>query len=414
MSRVPTVNDIDLDEVDLMDPAWFADGPPHELFAQMRRDAPVRWNKLPDGSGFWSLTRHADISAVSRDTATFSSWKAGIFLNPDQVIPLDLTRNLLLYKDPPEHTKYRSILQTAFVPRTVARLEDAIRARVTRTIDAFVEAGEADLVKDLAVPVPLGVLADLMGLPHEDIPMLYDFTVRIEAAQRSSEAAAATEDFVKLAGYLHEQVQRQAEAGIEDSLVMRLRKAEVDGQKLDDSEILVFFGLLVFAGNDTTRNTTANGLQALLTHPGQLRELIEDPGLIPSAVEEILRWTTVVNYFVRTATSDTQIGDQAIAEGEKVVLWYASASRDEEVFENAEVFDIHREKPEHKAFGGGGRHFCLGAGLARLQLRVIFEEVTRRLRNLELATDPERLPSPWSNQLTALPVRFTPGSREAS
>lgn len=412
MASTQTRDPLDLAEVDLMDEKWFSNGPPHELFARMRAEAPVRWNPLPDGTGFWSLTRHADISAVSRDYETFSSWKAGIFLHPDQVIPLDLTRNQLLYKDPPEHTKYRAILQSAFTPHTVAKLEGDVRGRVRRVIDAVIEAGECDFAADIAVPVPLRVLVDLMGFPEEDIPRLYEWTERIEAAQRSPEPNAASAVFVEMAGYLHEQIDKQAGEGDEDSLVMRLRKAEVDGQRLDDTEILVFFGLLVFAGNDTTRNTAANGMLTLLEHPDQLAELVADPSLIRAAVEEILRWTSVVQWFARTALKDTEIAGQAIAEGEKVVLWYTSASRDEAVFDEPQRFDIHRSKPDHKAFGGGGRHFCLGAGLARLELRVLFEELVRRMPDLQPAGDVRRLPSNWANMLTSIPVRFTAGPRE--
>jgi len=403
---------VELAEVDLMDERWFAEGPPHELFARMRAEAPVRWNQLPDGTGFWSLTRHADIAAVSRDYSTFSSWKEGIFLHPDQVVPLELTRNLLLYKDPPEHTKYRAILQSAFTPYTVARLEGDVRRRVSTVMDAVIERGECDFAADIAVPLPLGVLAELMGCPDEDIPRLYEWTEQIEAAQRSPEPNAASAVFLEMAGYLHEQIDKQAAEGDEQSLVMRLRRAEVDGHRLDDSEILVFFGLLVFAGNDTTRNTAANGMLTLLDHPDQLAELVADPSLISGAVEEILRWTSVVQWFARTALKDTEIAGQAIAEGEKVVLWYSWASRDEAVFDEPQRFDIHRAKPDHKAFGGGGRHFCLGAGLARLELRVLFEELVRRMPDLQPAGDVQRLPSNWANMLTSLPVRFTPGSRE--
>jgi len=406
-------HEVGLAQVDLMDPVWFADGPPHELFARMRANAPVRWNELPDGSGFWSLTRHADIAAVSRDYNSFSSWRRGIFLNPDQVVPLDLTRNLLLYKDPPEHTKYRAILQTAFTPHTVAKLEDAVRGRIARVIDAVIERGECDFAREVAVPVPLGVLSELMGCPDEDIPRLLSWTDRIEAAQRSPEPAAAVDVFVEMAGYLHEQITRQATAGDGDSLVMRLRDAQVDGQQLDDNEILVFFGLLVFAGNDTTRNTAAAGMSALLEHRDQLEDLVADPLLIPAAVEEILRWTSVVQWFARTAKANTEIRGQAIAEGERVVMWYSSASRDEDVFEQPGRFDIHRVKPDHDAFGGGGRHFCLGAGLARLELRVLFEELTRRMPDVTAAGPPARLVSNWANMVTSLPVTFTPGPRVA-
>jgi cholest-4-en-3-one 26-monooxygenase len=406
-----TAQDVDLAEVDLMDVKWFQDGPPHELFARMRAQAPVRWNlhRVPagDGEGFWSFTRHADVSAVSRDTETFSSHEKGIFLHPDQVVPLDLTRNLLLFKDPPEHTKYRKILQTAFVPRTVAAMEDAVRARVTRVIDRVIERGACDFAADIAVPIPLGVLTELMGVPDEDIPRFYEWTERIEAAQRAPEPNAAAPTFIEMGGYLHEQIARQAAEG-KDTLVTRLRAAEVDGERLDDNEILVFFGLLAFAGNDTTRNTTATGMHALLRHPEQLAAMREDPSIIPAAIEEILRYTTVVQYFVRTATSDTELGGQAIAAGDRVVMWYASASRDEAVFEDPQRFDIARDRPDHKAFGGGGRHFCLGAGLARLELKVIFEEVLRRMPDIRLDGEIERLPSPWAHQIKRLPVAFTP------
>jgi cholest-4-en-3-one 26-monooxygenase len=398
-----TAAELDLAQVDLMDPAWFADGPPHELFARMRAEAPVRWNRT-GASGFWSLTRHAEIAQVSRDPQTFSSHRAGIFLHPDQVTPLDMNRSLLLYKDPPEHTKYRQILQSAFVPNTVRRLEDDVRARVISVLDPALAAGSFDAVSELAVPIPLGVLAQLMGLPDDDIPRLYEWTEKIEAGQRAPEPAAALDVFVEMAAYLHEQIERQVQEGNGDSLVMRLRAAEVDGQRLDDTEILVFFGLLVFAGNDTTRNTTANGLLALLEHPDQLRTLRDDPSLIAPAVEEILRFTSVVNYFARTATRDTELAGQPIAEGDKVVMWYCSGSRDEAVYDDPQSFDITRAEHDHCAFGGGGRHFCLGAGLARLELRVILEELLARAPVLERAGRVERLQSSWANGLIALPI----------
>ena len=192
---------VDLDGVDILDPDLFADGAPHELLARMRDQAPVRWNATADGGGFWSVTRHEHVAAISRDTDTFSSSRAGIFLNPDQVVPLDLTRNLLLYKDPPEHTKYRKILQTAFVPNTVNKMEHDIRGRITRVIDEVVQAGHADFVKDVAVPVPLGVLAEMMGLPDEDMDRLYVWTEGIERAQLAKQGGAALDVFGEMAGY---------------------------------------------------------------------------------------------------------------------------------------------------------------------------------------------------------------------
>jgi len=389
------------EDVHLMDAELFADGPPHELFKQMRDEAPVRW----DPEGFWSVTREADVAVASRYFETYSNYEGGIFLNPDQVNPLDVNRNLLLFKDPPEHTKYRKILQTAFVPNSVRKLEPQVRALITRTIDAVIEAGECDFVADIAVPIPLGVLAELMGLPAEDIPKLKRWTDEIEAAQISPESAAALPTLGEMSTYLMEQIGAQTEAGA-DSLVTTLLAAEVDGERLTDTEILVFFALLVFAGNDTTRNTASNGMLALLEHPEQWRALCEQPELIPHAVEEILRHTSVVNYFARTATRDTELGGQRIAKGDKVVLWYTSASRDERACPHAQRFDIGREEINHHAFGGGGRHFCLGAGLARLELKVLFEELTRRMPRVRLKGPVERLRSSWANSLTSLPIEW--------
>ena len=252
-----------------------------------------------------------------------------------------------------------------------------------------------------------------MGLPDEDIPLLKHWTDEIESAQQSTESAAALSTLGDMSAYLLEQIQAQAEQG-GDSLVIKLREAEVDGERLTEVEILVFFALLVFAGNDTTRNTASGGMLALLEHPEQWRGLCADPELIPNAVEEILRYTSVVNYFARTATSDTELAGEKIAKGDKVVMWYASASRDERVNPEPDRFDINREEITHRAFGGGGRHFCLGAGLARLELRVLFEELTRRMPDIRLAGSVERLRSSWANSLTALPVEFTPGAREGS
>ena len=407
-----SLSEVDLADVDLFDLRWHPDGPPHDLFARMREQAPVRWNTLGDGSGCWTVMRHADVETVSKDNATFSSYEGGIFLHPDQVVPLDLARNLLLFMDPPQHTKYRLILQRAFVPHAVRALEGPIRRRVTRVIDEFVERGSADLVEDLAVPVPLGVLMELMQLPDSDLDRFLGWTAEIEAAQRSPQPGAAVEVFGEMGAYLNEQIARQTAEGREDSIVTALRDGRVDGRELTDVEMMVFFALLAFAGHDTTRNTTATGMLALLEHPQALGQLRADPTLVPGAVEEILRWTSVVQWFNRTATTDAELGGQRIAAGDRVVMWYSSASRDEAVFDEPQTFDIHRVKPDHDAFGGGGRHFCLGAGLARLELRVIFEEMTRRVADLRLAGEVERLPSTWANGLVKLPVTFTPGPRE--
>ena len=251
----------------------------------------------------------------------------------------------------------------------------------------------------------------LMGLPREDEGFLTEWIEGIEAATVAAEPASATSQFVELAGYLGERIAAQKEAG-EDSLVTTLVEAEVDGEGLTDDEILVFFGLLIFAGNDTTRNTMAGGMLALLEHPDQLELLRAEPERIEAAVEEILRWTSVVKYFCRTATADAELGGCPIGAGEKIVMHYPAGSRDAAVNEDPESFHVKRAEPKHMAFGGGGRHFCLGAGLARLELRVAFEEILSRWSEIRLAGEPERLQSDWANALTSLPIEFEPKERQ--
>lgn len=406
------IAELPLDQVDLFDERLHRDGPPHALLAALRAEGPVRWNPLADGTGCWTVLGHAEVARASRDFATFSSHAGGVFLHPDQVAPLDFARNLLLFMDPPQHTCYRQILQSAFTPHAVRAMEDQVRARVTRAIDAFSERGSADLVAELAVPVPLGVVCDLLGVPDEDVELFLGFTEDLEAATRSPIPGTGLEPIGRLGAYLAQLLERQTAEGRDDTIVARLRDATVDGRPLTDAEIIVFFALLAFAGHDTTRNTTSGGILALLRHPDQLAELVADPSLVPGAVEEILRHTSVVQWFARTATCDTELGGQLIRQGDRVALWYTSASRDAALFDRPDAFDIHRDKPDHDAFGGGGRHFCLGAGLARLELRIVFEEVTRRLRDLRLAGEPARIVSSWTNALTRLPVTFTPGPRE--
>jgi cytochrome P450 len=286
-----------------------------------------------------------------------------------------------------------------------------VREIVTEVLDRVIEEGRCDFVADVAVPIPLRVLAELMGVPAADLPRMEDWITRTEEAQISSEPAAGLPILGEMSAYLAEQIAAQKEAGGE-SLVTTLARAEVDGERLTDTEILVFFALLVFAGNDTTRNTMAGGMRALLDHPDQLELLAREPQRIEAAVEEILRWTSVVNYFCRTATADTELGGRQIGAGDKVMLWYTAGSRDPEVNDDPHSFDISRGEPVHQAFGGGGRHFCLGAGLARLELRVAFEEILRRFEDIRPAGAPERLRSNWANALTKLPIEFKPGSKE--
>lgn len=396
---------------DLLDPDRFAAGPPFELLDELREGGPAESGHGPTGTRLVSVCSYADIESISKDPGTWSSWEGGIFPHPDQVEPLDLARNLLLYMDPPQHTKYRKILQTAFVPNSVSKLEPMIREIVSAVLDAATgdgDGGSCDFAADVAVPIPLRILARLMGLPEEDLPRLEEWVARIEAAQRSTEPEAALDVITEMAPYLLDQITRQRDEGAE-SLVTTLVAAEVDGESLTDIEILVFFALLVFAGNDTTRNTMSGGMLALLEHPDQLELLRDEPERIPAAVEEILRWTSVVNYFCRTAKEDTEVSGCPVHKGEKVMIWYPAGSRDPEVNDDPQRFDITRDDAKHMAFGGGGRHFCLGAGLARLELRVAFEEILGRWGDIRLAGEPQRVRSNWASVLTSLPIQFKRG-----
>jgi cytochrome P450 len=406
------ITDVDLDTVDLTDPELFADGPPHELFARMRAEAPVRWNPMADGDGFWSVTKAADISAVSKDTTTFSSERKGMFIREGMPMPLEILNQVILGMDPPRHTKYRLIIQKAFTPRIVALQQDQIRDRITRVIDQVCERGECDLVREISVELPLQVIAEMLGVPQEDRQRLFDWTMQLEAAtgDPSVDGAAAV---AEIGMYLASVVTARREEPADD-LVTAMVSAEVDGEKLNDFEIAAFFALLMFAGNDTTRNTISGGTLALIENPDERRKLAEDPELIESAVEEMLRWVTPVMHFRRTPTTDTELRGVPIRENDKVVMWYASGSRDEEAVPDPMRFDVGRPKVDHQAFGGGGRHFCIGSSLARLELRLIFPELVRRLPDLDLAGPVGRTSSNWVNGFTSMPVTFTPTAKEAA
>jgi cytochrome P450 len=405
-------SDVDLDGIDLSNADAFEHGPPHALFARMRSEAPVHWNRSADGESFWSLTGAGDIRAVSRDTETWSSALRGVFVREDVPVPVELLRLTMLGMDPPLHTTQRMIVQKVFTPHAINRQESLIRARVNSLIDRVCERGECDFVTELAVEVPLHTVAEMLGVPQGDRGRLFEWTSRIEAAH-TEHTDAGLAAFTDMGQYLAGLIEYRRSSPSDD-LVSALMQAEVNGEHLGDLEITSFFGLLMFAGNDTTRNTASGGLLALLEHPDQRRELSADPAALPGAVEEILRWVTPVMWFSRSATRDADVHGVRIQEGEKLVLWYASGSRDEELVSDPMRFDVTRSSVEHRAFGGGGRHFCLGASLARLQLRVLFGELLRRLPDIELAGEPVRLRSNWVNGLTSLPISFTPAAPEGA
>jgi cholest-4-en-3-one 26-monooxygenase len=390
------------------------DGPPHELFARLRNECPVHWtsgiSEYPDEAGYWSVTRADDIHTVSRDWKTYSSELGGITAATD-VFPLELMRAMFIGMDPPKHDRLKMLFQAGFTPRRIAAHEPRIRAIVIDVLDRLAGADTCDLVVDVAQPVVSRVIGSFMGIPPEDDAVWASLMNHALGAgdpdlNPDGVASVVSKDIPEV----FERCRRMIEARREnptDDLTSVLVHAEIDGQRLEEHEIVMGFFLLVAAGNDSTKATYCSGMRALMEHPDQRALLLEDPSLIPSAVEESLRMFPAFAHFRRTATRDVELAGQRIREGEKVVMWYVSSNRDETRYEDPHRFDVRRNA-EHQAFGAGGRHFCLGTALARLELRVMFEETLARFPKMELAGRPVMAESPFINQLKTLPVRLSP------
>lgn len=409
----PDLAEIALDKVDLTDLTYFQDGPPYELFALMRTEAGPHWNELTgDEPGFWSFTKAADIQAISRNPATFSSERGGVFATTQGAAPVEVLREVILGMDPPRHTQVRNVVQAVFTPKMIRQKEQDIRNVVTALVDDVIDSGTCDFVGDIAVEMPLRVIADMLGVPQDDRRQLFDWTNTLSRAAATSDPQLGLGALIEIGGYLTGIIAARRANPTED-LVSRLITAEVNGESLTEAEVSLFFGLLMFAGNDTTRNTASGGMRALIENPAERAKLVGNPEAIPNAVEELLRWVTPVIYFTRTALQDSEVGGHPIREGERVAMWYSAGSRDPQLNENPERFDVSRQKPPHQAFGGGGAHFCIGNPLARLELRILFEELMRRVPDMEFAGPVTRLVSNFSNELTSMPVTFTPGARES-
>jgi cytochrome P450 len=412
-----TVTTESLAGLDLADLSLWRDRPPHELFRRLRREAPVHWsplNSFPSEAGFWSLTRHRDIAEANRDWETWSSHRGGFFMVDDIGIPLELMRMQFIAMDPPEHDRMKALFQRGMTPKRVEDHADAIRAATTHAIDAIIERGEGDLMGDISSPVTARVIGSLLGTPPEDDGRLVDWANRglgfegdTDLRQQWGDGLSAVEE---AAVYIAPLIAERRSNPTPD-LLSALAHSDVDGDKLNDLELSIIFGLLMSGGIDTTKATFGSGMVALAEDSAQRQLLIEDPSLIPNAVEECLRCFPAVTHVRRTAQRDVELHGQTIREGEKLLLWYVSGNRDEEVYDDPERFDVMRPKVAHQAFGAGGRHFCLGAGLARLELRIMFEETLRRLPDFSLVGEPRRVESAWMNQHKSVPIRFTSGSR---
>jgi cytochrome P450 len=414
MTTTSNFADVDLSKVDLTDLSYFEDGPPYRLFARMRSEASPHWNALTgDEPGFWSFTKAADIAAISRAPATYSSARGGVFATSQGAVPPEVLGQVILGMDPPHHTKQRNVVQAIFTPKLIRQKEASVRATVTALIDDVIEKGECDFVDDIAVELPLRVIADMLGVPQDDRRQLFEWTNTLSRAAATADPQLGMGALLEIGGYMNGiTAERKTNPG--DDLVSRMIAAEVDGESLSEAEVTFFFALLMFAGNDTTRNTTSGGMRALIENDSERRKLVNNPDAIPIAVEEMLRWVTPVIYFTRVAQHDTEVGGHPICEGERVAMWYSAGSRDPAAIDNPESFDVSRQKPPHQAFGGGGAHFCLGNALARLELRVLFEELMRRVSDMQIAGPITRLTSNFSNELTSIPITFTPGKREAN
>jgi cytochrome P450 len=404
----------DLESVLVGERELWEEGPPHELFAQLRRECPIHWTEritaYPAEAGYWSVTRADDVHTVSRDWRTYSSELGGVTAVLD-VFPLELSRAMFIGMDPPKHDRIKALFQAGFTPKRIAAHGDAIRTIVVDALERVAAKDTCDLVNDVAQPVVSRVIGSFMGIPEEDDAVwasLMNTALAADDPDLSPDGMDGVmkkeipEIFERCRRLIAERVRNPT-----DDLTSVLVNAEVDGQRLEEHEIVMGFFLLVAAGNDSTKATYCSGMRALMEHPDQRQLLLDDPSLIPSAVEESLRMFPAFAHFRRTATCDTELAGQRIREGEKVVMWYASSNRDESRYTDPDRFDVTRN-PEHQAFGAGGRHFCLGTALARLELRILFEETLARFPAMTFAGTPTVVESAFLNQLKTLPVRLTP------
>ena len=404
---------LDLDRIDLGDPELWEDGPPHELFTRLRNEAPAHWSPLadhPEEAGFWSLTRAEDLRTVSLDWETFSSYVGGCLVLDDIGIPLEAMQQQMISMDPPRHDRIKALFQKGFTPKRIAEHEERIRGIVNRVLDRVAERGECDLVNDVAGPVVSRVIGSFIGSPEED-DMRHMEEVNLVLGFGDDELRPSDEAVAELMTRSWDETmeriaERRQNPGMND-LTDVLVHSEVDGEKLSDVEIWMGLGLLGAAGNDSTRSVFTSGMLGLFESPDQLQLLLDDPALVPGAVEEVLRMYPAFAHFRRTATRDVEMHGKTIREGDKVLLWYVASNRDERVYDDPQRLDVTR-KPDHQAFGAGGRHFCLGAALARLEIKVLLQETLRRFPDIELAGEPTKARSLFLNQLKTLPVRFTP------
>ena len=400
---------LNFDPLDLVEPSRYAErGRPYDLFAAMRREAPVMFCE-PDGyEPFWAITRHEDIVAISRDPARFSNAEGVALLRKDEPDFQRMVRTII-NMDPPDHGAYRAIGHRWFVPRNLRNLEGRVRVLARALLDGIAARGATriDFVQQIATPLPLRMICNLLGLPAED--EAFALRVADEAFGADDPDMKRAEGgrvalVVELTGYFTKLLADRRREPCEDLLSL-IANAEVNGKPIPDLEALSYAGVILGAGIDTTRNALGSGMEALLAHPEQFERLRQDPSLVPTAVEEILRWTVPANQMLRTATYDTEVRGVSIRKGDTLALFYPSANRDESVFEEPDRFLVDR-KPNHHLTFGIGEHFCLGAGLARMEIRVLLEELLPRLRSIHLAGTPKRIETNFIVGWKELPIEL--------
>jgi cholest-4-en-3-one 26-monooxygenase len=397
---------IDLSEIDLTDASVWEQGAPHGWLDRIRAEG-VYWHEEHDGPGFWALTRHEDVRRVSTSPSDFSSWVRGPLRLDPEPDSLEQLRMVIIGMDPPEHQQFRTIVSKAFTPKMIERLGESLRAETSRVVGELRDGERCDFVADVAARIPMWSISELMGVPPGDRERLYELSHALIDDQDREIAPTlerSNEDSAEIFGYALDMATRER-ANPTDSLTGRLLEAEVDGRKLTDIEYTLFFMFLIVAGNETTRTATSQGLLTLLDHPESLARLTADPELVPDAVEEMLRWEPPIHHFRRTATADVEVGGQLIAEGDKVIMWYAGSNRDPAVFDDPHTFRIDRSPNAQQSFGIG-EHFCLGANLARLSLRLLFTELLGTIENIELAAPPRRLHSNLINGVKEMQISY--------
>jgi cholest-4-en-3-one 26-monooxygenase len=402
-----------VDNIDLIDPDTFSDGVPLDFFAKVREDAPVYWQEQKGGwgDGFWVVSKYADIQEVSRTPEVFSSYERGALLSTgttqDEDEALAATRMLMLNMDPPEHSQYRNIVQRAFTPRTIRNLEPRLKEFAEQIVDRALEKGEGDFVKDVAAELPLLAICELVGVPAEDRGVMFDLSNRLigfddpEFRTSPDDAMIASTEMYMYADGI---AAARKECPAED-VATKLLQASVDGEALSQEQFDVFFLLLMVAGNETTRNAITHGMQAFFENPDQWEKFKAERPL-DSAAEEIIRWATPVMQFQRTALSDFVLGGQQIKKGDRVAIYYPSGNHDATALDDPDSFDITRVDNEHVAFGGGGPHFCLGANLARAEIRIMFDVIADRMPDIAPLGEPRMLRSMFINGIKELPVRY--------